>query len=717
MIGRFHHPFLILRTIFCIFYSKKLFLNQKWYSPGSFPHQIALLQRANQKWNRAAIIPPIIMFKHLLASACLIMWFAATLTAQSEDPILFTVNGKPVTVSEFRYIYTKTNQDKADFSEASLRDYLDLYTKFKLKVQKARDMRLDTVSSLNSELDGYRRQLANSYLVDKEVNEKLIQETYERMLQDVNVSHIFIACDRNAKAADSLQAYNRALKLLALINSGASFETVAADSSEDKSAKENKGNLGFITAMLPDGYYAMEKAIYAASKGAVLGPIRSNTGYHLVRVNDFRPARGEVEVAQILLRKDKSPEKNTLQRMRIDSAYTLLKGGAKWDDVCARYSEDKTTAPKGGYLGFFGINRYQRSFEDAAFALEKDGDFSAPVETSLGWHMVKRVSRRPIGTFEGTKRALSERIKRDSRSEISKQSMIARIKKEGRYQEYPDVLAKWSARQLDTVFMTFKWKADPAKPQDVLLRYNDNTTFTLADFEEYCVKAGRDRMRGAGMPMQETIQRLFKNWSDEVAMQFEESQLDKKYPDFHSLMREYEEGILLFEALKLNVWDKANNDSIGLEQYYKTNLSQKYKWDERARVSLYTLKTDDPKTGEKVRLLASKKPAADVLKKINKKTEVVTVMEKLYEKGKNKDLGAFWSAGSVTSIKTDPATKTAFFLKIEEIVPPTPKALSEARGYAVADYQDYLEKQWIDDLRKTYTVQVNEKALMSMVKK
>ena len=144
-------------------------------------------------------MPPIIMFKNLLASACLLLWFAASLTAQSGDPVLFTVNGKPVTVSEFRYIYTKTNQDKADFSEASLRDYLDLYTKFKLKVQKARDMKLDTVASLQSELEGYRRQLANSYLVDKEVTEKLIHETYARMLQDVNISHIFIACDRNAK--------------------------------------------------------------------------------------------------------------------------------------------------------------------------------------------------------------------------------------------------------------------------------------------------------------------------------------------------------------------------------------------------------------------------------------------------------------------------------------------------------------------------------------
>lgn len=662
-------------------------------------------------------MPPIIMFKNLLASACLFLWFAASLTAQSGDPVLFTVNGKPVTVSEFRYIYTKTNQDKADFSEASLRDYLDLYTKFKLKVQKARDMKLDTVASLQSELEGYRRQLANSYLVDKEVTEKLIHETYARMSQDVNVSHIFIACDRNAKAADSLRAYNRAMNILKLVKGGASFEKVAADSSDDKSAKENRGNLGFVSAMLPDGYYEMEKAIYSASKGSVVGPVRSNTGYHIVMVNDFRPARGEIEVAQILVRKDKSPEKNSLQRMRIDSVYTLLKSGASWDDVAARYSEDKVTAPKGGYIGFFGINRYQRSFEDAAFALEKDGDYTAPVETSLGWHIIKRVSRRPVGTFESVKRGLSERIKRDSRSEISKQSMIARIKKDSRFQEYPAVLAKWSAKQVDSIFLTFKWKPDPAKPQDVLLRYNDNKAFTVADFEDYSLKTGRDRMRGVGLPIDETIQRLYKNWSDEVTMQFEESQLDTKYPDFHSLMREYEEGILLFEALKLNVWDKANNDTLGLEKYFKANLADKYKWEERARVTIYTLKTDDPKVAEKVRALASKKPAADVLKKINKKEEVVTVMEKLYEKGKNKDLGAFWSAGAVTSVKSDASTKTSYFLKIEEIVPPSPKGIAEARGYAVADYQDYLEKRWIDELRQAYPVQINEEAFKTLVKK
>lgn len=219
--------------------------------------------------------------------------------------------------------------------------------------------------------------------------------------------------------------------------------------------------------------------------------------------------------------------------------------------------------------------------------------------------------------------------------------------------------------------------------------------------------------------MMETIQKLYKTWSDETAMQYEESQLDKKYPDFKSLMREYEEGILLFEALKLNVWDKANLDSTGLEKHFTANLKDKYKWEERARVTLYTLKTDDPKVLAEIREFAAQKPAAEVMKKFNKKeeNETLTVLEKMYEKGKNKDLGDKWKAGDMTDAKTDAGTKTATFLKIEEIVAPTSKTLSEARGYAVADYQDFLEKQWVEDLRKEYPVKINEDVLKGLFKK
>lgn len=652
-------------------------------------------------------------FKNMITAAFLLA--AGAIFAQN-DPVLFTVSGHPVTVSEFKYIYSKTNQEKADFSEQSLRDYLDLYTKFKLKVQKARDMQLDTVPSLKNELDGYRRTLANSYLIDKEVTDKLVRETYDRTLQDVDISHIFTACDRNAKAADTLRAYNRAMAWYKMVKGGTAFEKLAADSSEDKSAKDNKGNIGFITAMLPDGYYAMEKAIYASKPGEIR-VVRTNSGYHVVKVNGFRPARGEVEVSQILVRKGDTEEKNAKQRMRIDSAYALLQSGGKWEGIVTRYSEDKVSVSKGGYIGFFGINRYQRPFEDAAFALEKDGDISKPVETSIGWHIIQRKSRRPVPAFETAKRALTERVKRDSRSEVAKQSMIARIKKENNFKDFPRTLDDWAAKQTDSVFLTFKWKPDLSKPQTPLMRFNDKT-YTIADFEDYCARSGRDRMRGAGMPLRETVDKLYKNWSDETAMQYEESQLDRKYPEFKSLMREYEEGILLFEALKLNVWDKANTDSAGLQNYFNVNLSQKYKWDERARITLYTLKTNDPKVLSEIREYAAKNPSAKVIEKFNKKEgEVLTVIEKLYEKGKFKDLGNLWKAGDLTDAKTDAGTKTATFYKIEEILPPTPKTLSEARGYAVADYQDFLEKQWVEDLRKQYPVKVNEDVLKSLIKK
>ena len=653
------------------------------------------------------------LFKNMITAALLL--FAGAAFAQN-DPVLFTVSGSPVNVSEFKYIYSKTNQEKADFSEQSLRDYLDLYTKFKLKVRKARDMQLDTVPALKSELDGYRRTLANSYLIDKEVTDKLVRETYDHTLQDVDISHIFVACDRNAKAADTLRAYNRAMVWYKMVKGGTAFDKLAADSSEDKSAKENKGNIGFVTAMLPDGYYAMEKGIYASKPGEIR-VVRTNSGYHVIKVNAFRPARGEVEVSQILVRKVDTEEKNAKQRMRIDSAYAALQAGAKWEDVCKTYSEDKVSAGKGGYIGFFGINRYQRAFEDAAFALEKDGDISKPVETSIGWHLILRKGRRPIGAFETAKRALTERVKRDSRSEVAKQSMIARIKKENSFKEFPKAVDEWAAKQTDSVFLTFKWKPDPSKPQTPFMRFNDKT-FTLADFEDYCARSSRERMRGSGMPLKETVDKLYKSWADEAAMQYEETQLDKKYPEFKSLMREYEEGILLFEALKQNVWDKANTDTVGLQSYFDANLSQKYKWDERARVSIYTLKTDDPKVLAEVREFAAKNPSAKVLGKFNKQEgEVLTVLEKLYEKGKNKELGSLWKAGDLTDAKSDVGTKTANFMKIEEVMPVKPKTLSEARGYAVADYQDFLEKQWVEELRKQYPVKVNEDVLKTLIKK
>ncbi|MBK8969785.1 MAG: peptidylprolyl isomerase [Saprospiraceae bacterium] len=660
------------------------------------------------------------MVKQFLFSTFLFLLLGGIAQAQpakhSNDPVLFSVKGNPVHVSEFQHIYTKTNQQNADFSEASLKEYLDLYIKFKLKVQKARDMQLDTVPAFQSELDGYRRQLAASYLVDKEVTDKLVREVYEHMKQDVDISHIFVAVDINAPAADSLKAYNRALALFKQVQNGASFEQLARDSSDDKSAKNNGGHLGFVTAMLPNGYYHLEKAIYNAKPDALLGPIRTNTGYHVVKVHGFRPARGEMEVAQILIRAGENEEDNVRKRMQADSIYAQLQRGKGWDEICSRISEDKMSAEKGGYIGFFGINRYQKAFEDAAFALENDGDISKPVSTTIGWHIIKRLSKRGLGSFEELRRPFTELVKRDSRSEIATKSMIERIQKEGNFKAFPENLAKWTAEQTDSVFLTFKWKPNPQKPQTPLLQFGSNKTYTVADFEEYCARAARERMRGMGTPLDEVVGKLHQGWAEEVTLEFEESQLDKKYPEFHALMREYEEGMLLFDAAKQEVWDRANADSTGLEAYFEKNLKNKYMWDERARVSMYTLKSDDPQLLLKVRDYAAKKSAKEVLEKFNKKDEVLVRLEKTYEKGKRQELNDIWEAGSMTSAKTDAGTKTASFMKIEKIIPPTPKALDEARGYAVADYQEFLEKQWVERLRAEYPVTVNEAAFKALIR-
>ncbi|TNE68972.1 MAG: hypothetical protein EP344_00890 [Bacteroidetes bacterium] len=661
------------------------------------------------------------MVKQFFFTGCLFLLTGVMANAQpgkqANDPVLFTVKNTPVHVSEFTQIYSKTNQQKADYSKASLEEYLDLYIKFKLKVQKARDLQLDTVPAFRSELEGYRRQLAASYLVDREVTDKLIQEAYEHMQQDVDISHIFIACDLNTKAADTLVAYDRAMKLLDQLKKGASFEQLAQENSDDKSARDNQGRLGYVTAMLPNGYYALEQAIYRAKPGLIPYPVRTTVGYHIVQVHDFRPARGEMEVAQILIRKGENEEADVKKQVIVDSVYAQLQRGADWDEVCKRFSEDKMSATKGGYIGFFGINRYQRSFEDAAFALEKDGEISQPVETTIGWHIIKRISHRGIASFDELRRPLSERVKRDSRSEVATRSMIARIQQEGHFKTFPDALDKWAAQQTDSIFLTFKWKPDPSSPQTVLMQYGKEKQYTVADFEAYCARASRERMRGMGTPLREVVDKLFENWSNEVALQFEESQLDKKYPDFKSLMREYEEGMLLFDAAKMEVWDRANADSTGLEQFFEQSLKGKFMWDERARVSMYTLKSDDPDLLLKLRNFAAKNPADKVLEKFNKKEEVVMVIERTYEKGKRKELEEIWKADSMTNAKTDAGTKTATFTKVEEIISPAPKALNEARGYAVADYQDYLEKEWVKKLREEYPVKVNEQVFKSLIKK
>lgn len=635
--------------------------------------------------------------------------------SQPEDPVLFTVEGVPVHVSEFSYIYNKTNGDKADYSRRSVEEYLDLYVKFKLKVQRARDMKLDTIPSLQRELEGYRQQLANSYLIDKEVTDKLVVEAYERMKKDINVRHILFSVALDAPPADTLDAYKRAMEALQRLKNGASFENLASEISEDKNSSQNEGSIGYLTAMLPSGFYDLETLIYSLSEGEFGGPVRSKLGYHLVKVSDIRPARGELEASHILIRK-KEDRPDEASRQLADSIYQVLRKGGVFEALAAGLSEDAASGKKGGYIGTFGINRFEKPFEDAAFSLEKDADYTEPVETSIGWHIIRRVSKRNLETLDKERRRLQALIQRDSRQKVAEAAMVARIKRENNF-ERKEAVIQLFMDSLDKQFLSYKWEVPAVDGSQTLFTLGEQA-YDLASFAEFCKRSTRVRLRSSTANPQVVAAGLLDDFISEKCLDFEEGMLEEKHPEFKSLIREYEEGILLFEATRMLVWDKASRDTAGLKAFFPS-VQQKYYWNERATVEDFSLEYKSESSLEKIRKALTKKPLESVLAKFNKDgKEVLTVQEDTFERGKNEKLDALgtWVAGTMTDTWIDKADGNIHFMRIKTVMPPTGKTLKESRGYVIADYQDYLEKEWVKELNASYEVEINQQVLDALIK-
>lgn len=648
----------------------------------------------------------------ILLLSFLFLWSSGKVYSQENDPVLFELGGLPVHVSEFLYIYNKNNGKEADFSRESLEEYLDLYVKFKMKVARARDLNLDTIQDLATELAGYRRQLANSYLTDKEVVERLSMELYERQKEDVNISHILVACDPAVSGADTLGYYQKAMAIYKELKNGAAFEDLARSVSEDEFSALQGGSLGFLTAKLPDGFYQVENAAYQTPVGDFSMPVRSKLGYHIIRVNEKRPARGEMEVAHILCRKARRGEQDAGAKARIDRIYQQLKDGGNFESLAKANSDDKNNSNNGGYIGFFGINQFESTFEEAAFALSEDGIYTEPVESSVGWHIIKRISKRPVLSFDKQRRKLQEEIKKDERFGLAEKAMIRRIKKQAGYQENKETIEGFVSK-LDEDFYSINWKV----PSDL----GNGTVFNLGgeetdirEFADFVRSNTRTRLRlSKETPLDQAVAILFDEFVNSYCIRYEEANLEKNYPDFRALMREYEEGILLFEATKIHVWDKAARDTIGLENYFKSHRD-KYRWEERAEIFQVVIRTDDPKLAEKIRSYANSKGVEKAVKKFNKKESIVSFTRKLAEKKARKDYEPLPFKADVSSELE--ATNGEFrYTMIERILPPAPKDMDEARGYIIADYQDELEKSWIVELKSGYPVKMNEKVFESLI--
>ena len=652
-----------------------------------------------------------------LSQMLFILTIAATNLMAQQPGVLFTLDNQPVYTDEFAYIYAKTNGPKASYTLASLSEYLELYKRFKLKVRRARDMKLDTLPGLKQELAGYRKQLAANYLIDKEVTEQLLREVYERTQKDIRFSHVLVKLEENASPEDTLAAWNKIQEAYQMaLNSP--FEQVTSKYSEDENSAGNGGDLGYFTATFPNGYYNLETAVYTSPKGKPSKPFRTKLGYHIIYVTDIRDARGEVEASHILIRK--TPLDKGQAKTRIDSIYQALQNGANFEELARQLSEDGVSASRGGNIGVFGIQRYEKPFEDVAFGLKKEGDISHPVETSTGWHIVKLIKKITAEPYEQASRRLEPKIKRDERFELARESMIDKLKSEIGVVENAAVYEKYEATQNDTLF-TFYWRPlESSLRGETILTLGSTKKITVGQFEDFLQKnsATRTNLKRTHS-LQTGLRSLMDDFIKDQCIVYEEDRLEEKYPEFKALMQEYEEGILLFEATKRMVWDKSSADTTGLVAFFNQQENPKYTWGERARVSYYQFKSTDEKLLEKVRDYASGKSSEATLKKFNKgDAPILTVKEILFEHGKSEALDQMaWKPGNLSYNERDLHINGWNFFKIEEVLPPQPKSLDEARGFVIADYQDMLEREWVNQLIQEYPIRVNQTELQKLIRK
>ncbi len=638
--------------------------------------------------------------------------------AQKGSDVLMNVGGNNVSVDEFRYIYEKNNGNNADYSKESLDEYIELYTKFKLKVEKAKSMRLDTIVALKKELQGYRTQLANSFLTDKEVFNKLVEEIHERQKQDVRLSHILIRLNTKGANKKKEEAKKKLLNVKQQLREGKSFTDLAKQYSDDKNTKNKGGDLGFITAYLPTGFYELENAMYNLNPGEVSKPIETKLGFHLVKVTEKRPARGQIQVSHIFRKTDKTNHKSVTESKKImDSLYVALQAGSDFIELVKTYSEDKKTKDKGGLLPPFGIAVYDSKFEDAAFGLSKDGDLSRPIRTEAGYHIIKRINKPVFTQVDELKLILKDKIKRFDRYIVAQEKMISKVKETSQFRERKNVLNNFT-ETLDEDFYSYKWRPSKDLNDDVLMSFGPNADESLSDFADFARKQTRLRSQfDKSKPLDEAVEEIYNEFVKTKAYEYEQANLENKYPEFKSLMREYREGILLFEATKINVWDKANQDTLGLYNFYEQNKSE-YIFEEQATIGKYIVNTTDAKQLKKIMKCAKKHNAEKTLKRFNKKDkELIEYSEIVVEPGSKELAGLEFKKKSISEPIIDSNSKKSLFKKVVKVSPSRRKSLKEARGYVVADYQDQLEKKWITGLKKEYPVEINQEVYNLLVKK
>jgi len=631
-----------------------------------------------------------------------IISFIFIINAQ-DDKILLTIDDQPISLSEFKYMFSKNYS--LSKNDKSPDEYLQSFINYKLKVLEAQKLGYDTVRSFIEELNTYRDQLAEKYFIKSVVRDSIIKEAYERTIKEINASHILIRLPFESTPADTINAYNKIIELRNRILKGESFEEIALKFSEDPSVSRNKGNLGWFHAFRM--IYPFECAAYNTPVNQISMPIRTSYGYHIVKVNDVRPSKGMIKLAHILVFGDeKDTEARKKAEEKINECYKKLLEGIAFEELAKTYSEDEYTANNGGELEWYESGIIPPHIEEIVFNLKNIGDISQIVPTSYGYHIFKLLGKKSVDTFENLKKELENKVDRDNfRKKVIEAQSLALIRKENKCRIYKDNIYALS-EIIDSTIYEGNWATDLVENMlDVVVSF-ENKEYTQKDYADFLAKKSPFNKK---LNFNDILNLNFNEFIDFVTKEYEKAQLENKYIDFKNIMKEYHDGILLFNLTNDSVWNKAVKDTIGLLAFYKKN-TKNYLWKDRAEVVRVEISDSLYKKYNQKFILnnLSRKDKNDFIKIFckNDSIECIKYQSNLIEiddfKAKYPDL-----IFKTKSVKVENQNNKIIITLVKKIIKSQPKKFEESKGLVIADYQNFLEEQWIKNLRNKYKININ----------
>ena len=630
-----------------------------------------------------------------LSAAC--FSFLVSNAQITETDTLLTISGEPILANEFVRVYNKNLNLVQDDSQKNVNSYLELFVNYKLKLSEARALRYDKDPKYINEFKSYKNQLTQSYLTDKNVTDDLVREAYDRTVNEVKAQHILVLLED--VETDTLAAYSKIEAYRdRFINED--FESLKKELHNGKSIFVE--DLGYFSAFKM--VYNFESAAYETEVGTVSQPFRTRFGFHVVKVLEKRKSKGEVSVAHIMI---SNTQKDTtlVAKDRIEELHRLLLQGEDFGELAKQFSDDKSSAMRGGELKPFKSGQINSEiFETTAFELSPSTPISKPIQTQFGWHILKFIDKTPVQSFEKLQPELMNRVGKDSRSQLVKAKMLEQLLVE--YQiETPN--SNLPALESNLSYNTSQniWELPSKFDKNQSFLSIKNKTYSFGDFLEYLNKNQKSINKQWSTSV--VVKKQYASFLEKSVFKYKKENLENENEEFAHILNEYREGLLLFELMQDKIWEGAKNDSIGLQEFYNSN-KQNYIWPDRIEGSV--ARSADAKYIKKVRKYWSKNQSNKAIDEVlNKEQQNVMFSNGEFELEHPKLPKRIQFKTGISKVIEE--NSNFYAVNVTALKPSAPKTFEEAKGQLVADYQTVLESDWINELRAKFKVDINQDVL------